>query len=94
MVQGLKGPFDNSLPTSDFDPWGSSKIYNIKTLCKIEMINQLFYQKITLFMILLQFQTILLQNKPVCYREENINRQVEKPYALTILSAVPTKITP
>ena len=45
-------------------------------------------------MISLQFQTFLLRYKPVWYWEETINRQVEKPYALTVLSAVPSQITP
>ena len=50
-------------PISDFDPKRISKIYD--TLCNYEM--SCFYQKITLFVILLQFQAILLPYKPVCY---------------------------
>ena len=32
------GPFDNSFVTSDFDPWGISKSYDIKFLCNFEII--------------------------------------------------------
>ena len=48
----------------------------------------------TLFATLLQLQTTLLPHKPVCFREENMSKQIEKPYVPTVLSAVPTKITP
>ena len=44
-----KRGLENTLPTSDFDPKGISKIYNIKTLTDYEIINKLFNK--TLFMI-------------------------------------------
>ena len=50
-------------------------------------------KKNTLPLISLQFRTILLRYKPVWYWEENMDRQVEKPYGLKFLSAVPSKIT-
>ena len=53
------------------------KKYNVKTVYNIEITNKLFYQIKTFFVILLQFQSILIPYKPVCYWEENINRQVE-----------------
>ena len=42
--KGLKSPFDNSFVTSDFDPYGISKNYNINTLCDYEIINKFYYQ--------------------------------------------------
>jgi hypothetical protein len=32
-------------PATDFDPLGIGKNYSIKTLCKYEIIDKLFYQK-------------------------------------------------
>ena len=43
--KGLKSSFGNSIDTSDFDPYGISKNYNINFLCKYEILNKLFYQK-------------------------------------------------
>ena len=79
-------------PTSDFDPQGVWKIYNMKSSCNYDTINNLFYQKIALFMILLQFWTILLPYK-LCVTEKRtyINKgcNLENPYLLTVFSAVP-----
>ena len=47
-------------PTSDFDPQGIQKIYNIKTLCNYEIINISCFIKKIMFLILLQCGTILL----------------------------------
>ena len=74
------------------DPKGNFK--NVKTLCNYEITSKLFYQKNTLFSIVLQFRTILLRYKPVGYREDNISKQIEKRYVQTVLSAVPSKIIP
>ena len=52
-----------SLPKSYFDPWGVSKRDSIKTLFNYDIL------KNTLFMILLQFQTILLSYE-LCVTEK------------------------
>jgi hypothetical protein len=72
-------------PTSDFDPYGVSKIDHIKTLCNYETINKLFHQKKkTLVVILLQFRTILLPYKPLCYIEGNITNSTNLQYSLRL----------
>ena len=73
-------------PTSDFDPLGVSKNYNIKTSCNYEIINNLFLKKNDFnydFIAILNHFVIL--NCVLLRREQRVH-----PYLLMVFSAIPS----
>ena len=61
----------------------------MKSSCNYDTINNLFYQKIALFMILLQFRTILLPLTFMLLRREHtyVSNQHENSHVLMVFSA-------
>ena len=69
---------------------GILKIYHRKNLCNYEIINRLFYQKDTLFVILVYFRTIVFPYKLfVSEKRTFLGMQIEIPYFLAVLFSIP-----